>query len=189
MTEGIHPAVIGRHLAGVDRDTGEIRDQRGTTGRDDASARPWPPPSRGPLPPSDGLPADLNIFTATDEIDAWSWEHDYVTEELARVRVLMAGDPHDPDAPSLEGQLIRKRAEARRKARASPTERGRRTSADIDVEVDEALELDGIAGRHRAVSAYIDTLTGRLFRAKDMAARLENYIRTLPRVSDGGRHG
>lgn len=191
MTEGIHPAVIGRHLAGVDRATGEIADgspdRRNTTGRDDASARPWPPPSRGPLPPGDSLPPDLNIYTAQDEIDAWAWEHDHVTEELARVRVLLSGDPDDPDAPSLEGMLNLKRAEARRKARANPIERGRRTSEDISAEVDEALERDGIAGRHRTMAAYVDTLMGRLFKARDNQNRLYEYLHTLPRVSDGPR--
>lgn len=192
VEQGIHPQVIGRELAHphdtVDRATGEIRDRRHTIGGNDAAARPWPPPSRGPLPPTEGLPPDLNIFTAQDEIDAWAHEHDYVTEELARVRVILSGDPTDPTRRSLEGTLILRRAEERRKARASPTERGRRTSEDISTEVEEALELDGIAGQHRTLVAYMDTLMGRLFKAKDNQERLHRYVGTLGRVSDGNRY-
>lgn len=174
----------------VDTATGEIRphpaDRRQPTdrGRDDASARAWPPPSRGPLPPSDNLPPDLNIFTAQDEIDAWAWEHDWATEELARVRKILSGDPDDPHASSVEGMLIRRRADARKRARANPTERGRRTSEDITTEVELALEEDGIAGQHRTLLAYMETLTGRLFKAKDNQNRLYEYLHTLPRVSD-----
>ena len=68
----------------------------------------------------------------------------------------------------------------------NPTATGRRTAGDIDSEVEEALEKDGILGQHRATLAYQDTLTGRLFKAKDNIARLDSYIRTLPRV-DAGR--
>lgn len=188
---GIDRGVLGRelaHPANIDRDTGEIvRDQRHTTGRDNAAARPWPPPSRGPLPPPSTLPPDLNIYTAQDEIDAWAWEHDWVTEELARVRAVLSGDPEHPEKPSLEGVLIRRRAEERRKARANPTERGRRTSEDISTEVEEALERDGIAGQHRTLLAYVETLMGRLFKARDNATRLQAYVRSLQYVSDGPR--
>lgn len=190
MTEGIHPHVMGRHLAGVDRDTGEITDgpdRRNTTGRDDASARPWPPPSRGPLPPGDSLPPDLNIYTAQDEIDAWAHEHDAATERLAALRAELNRGTDTEDA--VEIQYLRARSKARRVARASPTERGRRTAADIDGEVEEALIASGILARRLDLESSIEIALGRLFRAKDNVNRLENYIRSLPRVSDGNRHG
>jgi len=160
---------------------------------DDHAARPplydtstvaWPPRTRGPLPPQDSLPPDLNIGTAQDEADAWAHEHDWVTTELSRVRVLLSGDPDDPDYQSLESRLVLERAKARRTARANPAERGRRTAGDIDTEVEEALEISGIAGQVRAVQAYQETLMGRLFRAKDNLNRLQNYVRSLPLVGE-----
>lgn len=175
---GIDPRVMGRAL---DPSTGEVTDRPYQA---DTATSPWPPRSRGPLPPPESIPPDLNIYTAQDEIDAWAHEHDHVTNELARVRTLLAGDPEDPDADSVERRLTMKRAEARRQARRNPTERGRRTAQDIDTEVDEALEKDGIAGKHRALAAYQDNLTGRLFRAKDNVHRLQQYVRSLPMTSD-----
>ena len=186
FAEGIDPRVLGRNL---DPTTGEVDPPRGRQRgyEPDASRAAWPPRSRGPLPPAESIPPDLNIYTAQDEVDAWAHEHDHVTNELARVRVLLAGDPELDDAgDSLERRLVLKRAEYRREARRNPVERGRRTAQDIDTEVDEALERDGIAGQHRALKAYEDTLTGRLFRAKDNISRLDSYIRSLPRV-DAGR--
>jgi len=180
---GIDPRIMGRAL---DPTTGEIAPPPGRPYQPDTSRTAWPPRSRGPLPPREAIPPDLNIGTAQDEVDAWAHEHDHVTNELARVRVLLAGDPDDPDAPSLERRLILARAQARREARRNPNERGRRTDSDITAEVEEALERDGVLGQHRALTAYQDTLTGRLFRAKDNIARLDSYIRSLPRV-DAGR--
>ena len=180
--EGIDPRVLNR---GLDPATGEVSPRQQY--EPDASTSAWPPRSRGPLPPKDSIPPDLNIFTAQDEIDAWAHEHNYVTNELARVRALLSGDPEaEHGGDSLERRLTLARAEARREARKSPTERGRRTAQDIDEEVAEALERDGIAGQVRALTAYQDTLTGRLFKAKDNIARLDSYVRSLPRV-DAGR--
>lgn len=179
VTTGIDPRVLRDQLAAP-------HDRRGTTGRDDVSARPWPPPSRGPLPPADSLPADLNIGSAQDETDAWAHEHDHATELLARLRRELAGDG---ERDGIEIEFLRQRSKARRKARASPTERGRRTSADIDAEVEEALIESGILARKLDVEASIEIAVGRLFRARDNIGRLESYVRSLPRVSDGGRYG
>lgn len=175
---GIDPRVIAAALAPLQTQRPERAYQP------DTAASAWPPRTRGPVPPREHLPADLNIFTAQDEIDAWAWEHDGVTEELAQVRVWLAGDPDDPEAPSIEGDLILARARARREARKNPVERGRRTSGDIDAEVEEALEVDGIAGRHRSLLALEETLLGRLFKAKDNINRIQRYIDSLPRLSD-----
>jgi hypothetical protein len=163
---GIDPRVMGRALAGVDTTTGEIHD---------TSRRAWPPRSKGPLPPPDHLPPDLNIFTAQDEIDAWAHEHDAVTTALASAREVR-------DAAEID--YLRERAKARRRARANPTERGRRTSEDITSEVDEALIGGGWMQARLDADTQIEILTGRLFRAKDNIARLDSYIRSLPRVSD-----
>lgn len=182
---GIHDRVMGETLARQptsDADTDPGPDRRGLADRDDTSARPWPPPSRGPLPPADSLPPDLNVFTATDEIDAWAHEHDHATEMLARLRRELAGDG---TRDGVEIEYLRQRSKARRKARASPTERGRRTSADIDAEVEEALIESGVLARKLDVEASIEIAMGRLFRARDNVARLESYVRSLPRVSDG----
>lgn len=171
----------------VDTATGEIRPhpadrrQPDARGRDDTSARPWPPPSRGPLPPADSLPPDLNAFTAQDEVDMWAHEHDHATELLARLRRDLAGDS---TTDGIEIEFLRQRSKARRVARASPVERGRRTSADIDAEVEETLINSGILARKLDVEASIEIALSRLFRAKENVARLENYIRSLPRVSD-----
>ena len=180
---GIDPRVLGRN---IDPTTGEIqgpRSERRMFGDDGRADTGWPPLSRGPMPPREALPPDLNIGTAQDEIDAWAHEHDLVTGKLAEIRLLLEGDPDDPRRPSLKGQLILKRAEARRTARRNPLEKGRRTTADIDAEVDEALELDeeGIAARVRALEGHQETLTSRLFKAKDNINRLDGYIRSLPR--------
>lgn len=180
MTTGIDPRVLRDQLAAP-------HDRRGTTGRDDVSARPWPPPSRGPLPPADSLPPDLQIGSAQDEADAWAVEHDVATELLARLRRELNSGVDGQEA--VEIQYLRARSKARRIARASPTERGRRTAADIDEEVTEALLDAGVLARKLDLEASIEIALGRLFRARDNISRLENYVRSLPRVSDGGRHG
>ena len=183
---GIDPRVMGRE---VDMTTGEVVGPRSETrmfGRDGRADTGWPPLSNGPRPPSEAIPPDLNIGTAQDEIDAWAHEHDLVTGKLAEIRLLLEGDPENPGHRSLKGRLILKRAEARRNARSNPKERGRRTETDITVEVDEALENDpdGIAAQVRALEAHQETLTSRLFKARDNIHRLDAYIRTLPRVGD-----
>lgn len=184
---GIDTRVLGRALAapsGVDPDTGEIlHDQRSHGPGSDISQQRWPPPSRGPLPPAASIPDDLNIFTAQDEIDAWAHEHDLATNKLAAVRRLLHGDPDTADE-SVEEEYARKRADFRRRARQSPTEKGRRTSADIDEEVTERLIDDGVWRRRERLRNAADEALGRLFRAKDNIARLDSYVRSLPRVSD-----
>lgn len=141
----------------------------------DISRRRWPPPSRGPLPPSDRIPPDLNIFTAHDEVDAWSHEHDAATTALEDVRHRRA---------DLQIEVMKARMKYRRVARANPAERGRRTADDIAAEVDEALANDPsyVALEHATVE--LEVQTGRLFRAKDNIARLDGYVRSLPKVSD-----
>ena len=184
--DGIDQRVFGQALArNFDPDTGEIlHDQRQHGPGDDVSKQPWPPPSRGPLPPRFSIPEDLNIFTAQDEIDAWAHEHDLATNKLAAVRRLLHGDPEAPDIEGIEEEFARKRAGFRRQARQSPTEKGRRTSADIDEEVTERLINDGIYRQRERVRNEADEALGRLFRAKDNQARLDAYVRSLPRVSD-----
>ncbi|MFN2346030.1 MAG: hypothetical protein ABR616_09990 [Dermatophilaceae bacterium] len=179
---GIDPRVVGRALAaGANPATGERLDQRTHGPGADVSRRPWPPPSRGPLPPPDAIPDDLNIFTAQDEIDAWAHEHDAATNLLARHRRALAGDDDDD---GIEIKVMRARARHRRVARANPTERGRRTSADIDAEVDENLANDPNYHRKLDLEASVEIALGRLFRAKDNIHRLQRYIDSLPRVSD-----
>lgn len=187
---GIDPRVMGQ---AVNRETGEVAPHshdvggrpdhpsstRRPVGGSNTATGPWPPKSAGPLPPRDNLPPDLNIGTALDEIDAWAHEHDWATTELARVRILLSGDPDEPDHQSLEGRLIIEKARARRTARASPTERGRRTAEDISVEVEEALELNGIAAEVRSWRMREEVLLARMFKAKDNMQRLYNYIKTL----------
>ena len=184
--DGIDQRVFGQALArNFDPDTGEIlHDQRHHGPGPDVSQAPWPPPSRGPLPPRSSIPDDLNIFTAQDEIDAWAHEHDLATNMLAAVRRILHGDPDDPAGEGIEEEYARKRADFRRRARQSPTEKGRRTSADIDEEVTERLITDGVYRRRERVRNEADEALGRLFRARDNISRLDSYVRSLPRVSD-----
>lgn len=189
IADGIDPRVLGQGLAvppHVDPETGEIiRDRRDTGVGSDISRQPWPPPSNGPLPPREVLAElDLNIFTAQDEIDAWAHEHDRATNKLAAVRRLLHGDPDDPDAEGVDEEFARKRAHHRREARRSPTERGRRTAEDINEEVNEALIADGVWRRRERLHNEADEALGRLFRAKDNIARLDSYVRSLPRVDN-----
>lgn len=151
------------------------RDRRDGGPGVDVSRRRWPPPSRGPLPPADRIPPDLNIFTAHDEVDAWAHEHDAATTALEDVRRRRA---------DLQIEVMKARMKYRRIARANPAERGRRTADDIAAEVDEALANNPsfIALEHATVE--LEVQTGRLFRARDNVNRLEAYVRSLPRVSD-----
>jgi len=184
--DGIDDRVLGRGLAapeGVDPDTGEILDRRVYGPGSDVSKQKWPPPSRGPLPPRESIPDDLNIFTAQDEVDAWAHEHDRATNKLAAVRRLLHGDP-DTREEGIEEEYARKRARFRRLARQSPTEKGRRTTADIDEEVNERLIEDGVWRDRERLRNEADEALGRLFRAKDNIARLDSYVRSLPKVSD-----
>ena len=186
FADGIDPRVIGRALAssqGVDPDTGEhLHDARTRGPGPDVSRSPWPPPSGGPLPPTETLrDLDLNIFTAQDEIDAWAHEHDRATNKLIAVRWLLVGEG---DAEGVEEEYARKRADFRRQARKSPVERGRRTSEDITEEVTESLIADGVWRRAERLRNGVDEATTRLFRAKDNISRLDAYVRSLPRVSD-----
>ena len=168
---GIDPRVFdpSREPYGdVDTDTGEIR-------RPDVSRRVWPPRSGGPLPPPDRIPPDLNIFTAQDEIDAWAHEHDAATTALEAIR---------RERADLQIEVMKAKMKYRRIARANPTERGRRTSDDIRDEVDEALAKDPDYRALEHCTVELEIQMGRLFRAKDNVARLDSYVRSLPRVSD-----
>lgn len=164
-------------------DVDHPHDRRRRGPGDNVAHGPWPPPSRGPLPPPESIPDDLNIFTAQDEIDAWAHEHDRMTERIARLRRLLSGRVGQDD-DCVEARYLRERAAARRAARASPVERGRRTSADIDEEVNEALLGSRILQQKMALEAELDTALQRLFRARDNISRLDAYVRSLPRVSD-----
>ena len=186
FADGIDPRVMGRALAvppNVDPDTGEILHDRRQQGPGaDVSRSPWPPPSGGPLPPRETLrDLDLNIFTAQDEIDAWAHEHDRATNMLIAVRRLLVGEE---DTEGVEEEYARLRAHYRREARKSPVERGRRTSEDITEEVTESLIAHGVWRRVERLRNEVDEATTRLFRAKDNIARLDAYVRSLPRVSD-----
>jgi nucleotide-binding universal stress UspA family protein len=156
---------------GVDPSTGVINDR----GREDVTRRPWPPRSGGPLPPAERIPPDLNIFTAQDEIDAWAHEHDAATTALESIRRRRA---------DLQIEVMKARMKYRRVARANPVERGRRTADDIAAEVDEALANDPQFVELEHATVELETQMGRLFRAKDNIARLDSYVRSLPRVSD-----
>jgi hypothetical protein len=177
MRRGIDPRVFDPSREpfaappGVDPSTGEI-DRRE---RQDVARRPWPPRSGGPLPPADRLPPDLNIFTAQDEIDAWSWEHDAATTALESIRRRRT---------DLQIEVMKAKMKYRRVARANPTERGRRTADDISAEVDEALANDPQYVEMEHVETELEIQIGRLFRAKDNIGRLDSYIRSLPRLSD-----
>lgn len=172
LASAVDPRIYGRAV-----DTGEVLasvDRRDHS-LGDVAARRWPPPSRGPLPPADRIPPDLNIFTAHDEVDAWAHEHDAATTALEAIRRRRA---------DLQIEVMKAKMKHRRVARANPTERGRRTADDIAAEVDEALANDPayVALEHATVELEIQT--GRLFRAKDNIARLDSFLRSLPKVSD-----
>lgn len=193
FADGIDGRVMGRALAtppDVDPETGEvIHDRRQQGVGPDVSRAPWPPPSSGPLPPRDTLDAlDLNIFTAQDEIDAWAHEHDHATETLSRLRSELAMTAPD-GTDAVEILVMKARARYRRVARANPAERGRRTSADIDEEVNENLAKDANYQRKLDLETGIEIALARLFRAKDNINRLQRYIETLPRAysGEGGR--
>lgn len=172
--EEIDPRVLGRRL---DPTTGEIvgpRSERRMFGADGRADTGWPPLSRGPLPPRDRIPPDLNIGTAQDEIDAWAHEHDAATTELERVR---------RDRTEAQIEVMKARMKYRRIARQNPKERGRRTSDDIKDEVDEALASDPQYLQMQRLEVELETQMGRLFRAKDNIARLDAYVKSLPRPS------
>jgi hypothetical protein len=159
----------------VDPETGEILERRAPASERRTVGGPstgWPPRSRGPLPPADRIPPDLNIGTATDEIDAWAHEHDAATTALERIR---------RERTEAQLEVMKARMKYRRIARANPAERGRRTADDIKDEVDEALASDPQFVRLEQLEDELETQTGRLFRAKDNIARLDNYVKSLPR--------
>ena len=161
--------------AGVDPETGENLDRRPPSSTRRTVGGPstgWPPRSRGPLPPADRLPPDLNIGTATDEIDAWAWEHDAATTALEAVR---------RERADAQPEVMKAKMKYRRSARQNPKERGRRTADDIKDEVDEALAKDPDYLRLEQLDAELEIQLGRLFRARDNQARLDSYIKSLPR--------
>jgi hypothetical protein len=160
--------------ANIDPTTGEIdRSTPASTSRPvGGPSTGWPPRSRGPLPPADRLPPDLNIGTATDEVDAWAHEHDAATTALEGIRRQRADAQID---------VMKARMKYRRMARANPTERGRRTQDDIKDEVEEALAKDPDYVRAEHLTVELEIQLGRLFRAKDNIARLDAYIKSLPR--------
>lgn len=165
---GIDP----RLYSNVDRRTGEIRDRCPRAERHTYLPAAWPPRSGGPLPPKDRIPPDLNIGTATDEIDAWAHEHDAATTALEVAR---------RERTNVQIEVMKARMKYRRIARANPKERGRRTDTDINAEVDEALASDPQYIRLQELETEIEIQTGRLFRAKDNQYRLDSYIKSLPR--------
>lgn len=174
MTTQIHDRAFPD---GVDPSTGERIDPRVHR---DTSLSPWPPRSNGPLPPAQSIPPDLNIGTAQDEIDAWAHEHDTATEKLATLRSELSMTAPDR-TDSVEIQVMKARAKYRRQARANPAERGRRTAADIDEEVNEKLADDRWYRRKLDLETEIGIALDRLFRARDNITRLQKYIDSLPR--------
>lgn len=151
----------------VDRSTGEILDRHPTS-----TVRPvhdtrhgtWPPRSKGPLPTVE----DLNIATALDELDAWAVEYDREVE-----RFKQAKRAHAAAVRTYELEA----AKARRKARQNPTERGRRTSGDIDAEVVEATHAPGGPyDRLLAAETEVDVAKTALFAAKDQMMRMQVHI-------------
>lgn len=175
FAEGIDPRVLGRAL---DPTTGELRggrDSRTHGAGSDVRRSAWPPPSRGPLP--DQLPEDWHVVTALDELDAWAIEHDRATTAFVDVR---------REYGKAKDAYLLAKAQARRRARASPTERGRRTSADIDHEVDESTSHDGTLGRWLDAEAELDVATTLIFRAKDQMHRLDAHIRAATKLDPRG---
>lgn len=178
---GIDPRVMAR---GLDPATGEIPNRTpasetrrvGPDGRlfpgGDVRTGPWPPRTGGPLPPADRLPPDLNITTAYDEMDAWAHEHNAATNELETIR---------RERTDVQISVMKARMKYRRMARASPTERGRRTADDIKAEVDESLASDPMFIRIEHLDVELEVQLARLFRAKDNISRLDGFIRSLPR--------
>jgi len=175
FAEGIDPRVMGRAL---DTTTGEVtgrRDSRTYGAGSDVRRAPWPPPSRGPLP--DELPEDWNVSTALDELDAWAIEHDRATTSFVSVR--------REYAKAKDAYLVSK-AKARRTARQTPTERGRRTSDDITSEVDEITSKDGTLTTWLNAEAELDVATTLIFRAKDQMNRLDSHIRAASKLDPRG---
>lgn len=180
LPSGIDPRVMAQGLAprNVDRATGEVRggrDSRQQGAGTDVRRAAWPPPSRGPLPQE--LPEDWHVVTALDELDAWAIEHDRATTAFVEVR--------REYARAKDAYLLAK-AKARRAARQSPTERGRRTSADIDHEVDESTSEDGTLGRWLDAEAELDVATTLIFRAKDQMNRLDAHVRAASKLDPRG---
>ena len=161
----------------IDDRTMPARDPRLFGARSDVRTLGALPMSGGPLPPRDRIPAELNIGTALDEQVAWAHEHDRATNELELLREQLVG---------VEIAVMKARAKARRVARANPTARGRRTSGDIDAEVEEVLASLDDYHRKLDLETGVEVQMGRLFRAKDNLNRLQHYIDTLPRYLPSG---
>ena len=160
FAEGIDPRVLGRAL---DPTTGEVSPPH----HPDARLAPWPPRSKGPLPPAASIPPDVNIATSLDELDLWAHELDRVETLWEQARRELA---------KLRDRDARVRAPARRVARQNPVERGRRTAGDIDSEVEEAAIKDGVHSELLNVEAEVDVYTSRMFNAKDQMRRLTKHI-------------
>lgn len=172
FADGIDPRVIGRALS---PGNGRVDTTTGERFHPDVSQAPWPPRTRGPLPPAERLPPDLNIGTAHDETDAWAHEHNQATNMLEQLRT---------ELTDVEIEVMKVRGRLRRDARRNPIERGRRTAEDITNEVDEKLADDPSFIRKLALEEAIDTQMGRLFRAKDNIARLDRFLWSIARTGE-----
>lgn len=131
----------------------------------DARLAPWPPLSKGPLPE---IEPDLNIVTALDELDAWAHAHEESVADwkVAKRRYAQAKRKYELAA-----------ARARRRARQEPTERGRRTSGDIDGEVVERTHGEGESyNEFLDAEADLDIAKTAMFAARDQMDRLRTHI-------------
>lgn len=180
----IDPRVVGREL---DPTTGEVRPRRaGPPGDhrrlgpgDDVRNAAWPPPTQGPLP--EQIPPDFHVGTALDELDVWAVEYQRAENELRDARV---------EAKRTKREYELAKAKARRIARASPTEKGRRTAEDITSEVvEETHQPGGPYDRMVDAETRVENATTAYFAAAKEMDRCDTHVRAARRADYGGPGG
>lgn len=160
-------------MEGVDPATGEIVNRRMFGPQGDVRTAAWPPLSQGPLPVDHGI----TIGTALDEMDAWAIQYHRAETavEAAREKYRRAKIVYELEA-----------AKARRRARANPVERGRRTADDISAEVVEAThQPDGPYDRYLAAETELEVAITAYFAAAKQMDRCKVHIDGARRVERG----
>lgn len=127
---------------------------------------PWPPRTSGPLPRGWQTNfADVNVVTALDELDIWAAELDRQADLYARSRRAYG---------LAKGRYELECAKARRVARSNPVERGRRTAADIDGEVVEAVHAEHVL--YLDAESEMEVAKTLMFAARDQMERLRSAV-------------
>lgn len=162
-----------RIMRRVDPETGEILEGRMFGRQGDVRTAAWPPMTQGPLPVDHGV----TIATALDEMDAWAVQYHRAENALAEAR---AGYRAAKRAYELAA------AKARRRARANPTERGRRTAEDISAEVVEAThQPDGPYDRYLTAESTLEIATTAYFAAAKQMDRCKAHVDGARRTDRG----